>query len=250
VFVACGAMIDPVPRWLRSLGCPFANVAKPSRPLDMQRAVNWLEDTHIRALPPASRAALRTSSFPDAVDSYLRALSAPAEISWEDDCTSVLRWLTRRALLHATEDDADALAEPDDPWKGRPFPVVDSAAESDAVVTAVRDMAKAVGFDDTIRERCCAKSDEIARAVADFVEGRMRDKGATDPGDSMECNLDDLTLGFATGDEATDRVARVIRLLYVKELRALQDRSNEALATMQGVTANPRTDSRLGQVGR
>lgn len=243
-------MVDPVPRWLRSLGCPFANSVKLSRPVDMQRAVNWLEDTHIRALRPESRASLRTSSFTDAVGAYLLALSAPEGLSWEDSPGCVLRWLTRRALQHATEDDAEALAEPVDPWNGRPFPVVAGVAESEDVVAALRNMAVDVGFADFIRKKCGAGADEVARAVADIVEVALESGEEAETEKRKDMRLDELALGFSTGNERTDRVARVLRLLYVRELRALQDRSNEAVSTMQAVTANPKTDSRLGQVGR
>lgn len=243
-------MADPVQRWLRSLSCPFSNVVKTSRPVDMQRAVNWLEDSHIRALPPASRAALRTTAFPDAVAGYLEALSAPEGLSWATSPMCVVRWLTRLALQHATEDDADALAEPIDPWNGRPFPVVPGAAESEEVAAALCEMASALGLDDGIREKCGAGSDAVARAIADVVDAAVQSSDGGEASVRKVMELDDMALGFDTGSRDTDRVARTLRLLYVRELRALQDRSNEALAAMQAVTADPRTDSRLGQVGR
>ena len=39
-------------------------------------------------------------------------------------------------------------------------------------------------------------------------------------------------------------------MLYVAELRALQTHFNDVVATAQEFTANPKTDSQLGRVGR
>lgn len=62
--------------------------------------------------------------------------------------------------------------------------------------------------------------------------------------------LDELPLGFTTGDEAVDRFAKIVRVLHVRQLRELQDEINDAVARMQQVTANPKTDVKLGKVGR
>ena len=43
--------------------------------------------------------------------------------------------------------------------------------------------------------------------------------------------------------------ARVLRMLYVADLRKLQDAVNTTIVALQEFTANPKTDSRLGRVG-
>ncbi|KAL0839353.1 hypothetical protein ABMA28_016088 [Loxostege sticticalis] len=42
----------------------------------------------------------------------------------------------------------------------------------------------------------------------------------------------------------------VLKLLFVQDLRDLQTKINEALVAVQTVTADPRTDTKLGKVGR
>jgi len=59
-----------------------------------------------------------------------------------------------------------------------------------------------------------------------------------------------FALGFQTGDKQLDRGATVLRLLYIDDLRTLQTQVNEIVATLQDFTANPKTDSKLGKVGR
>ncbi|VVC88772.1 RNA transcription, translation and transport factor protein isoform X2 [Leptidea sinapis] len=42
----------------------------------------------------------------------------------------------------------------------------------------------------------------------------------------------------------------VLKLLFIQDLRELQTKINEALVSVQTVTADPRTDTKLGKVGR
>ena len=62
--------------------------------------------------------------------------------------------------------------------------------------------------------------------------------------------LDAQPLGFSTGDPPVDRGARALRWLYVRDLALLQKRVDDAIVRVQDRTANPRTDSALGKVGR
>lgn len=56
--------------------------------------------------------------------------------------------------------------------------------------------------------------------------------------------------GFDTGDSDLNEAAKILRLLYIHDLRNLQTQINETIVAVQSVTANPKTDSKLGQVGR
>jgi len=57
-------------------------------------------------------------------------------------------------------------------------------------------------------------------------------------------------LGFDTGDPVVNDAAKILRLLHIQDLRQLQTRINECIVAIQAVTANPKTDTRLGKVGR
>lgn len=57
-------------------------------------------------------------------------------------------------------------------------------------------------------------------------------------------------LGFDTGDAALDNACRILRLLHIKDLRELQTKINEIIVAVQVHTADPKTDQRLGVVGR
>ncbi|VDP07380.1 unnamed protein product [Soboliphyme baturini] len=62
-------------------------------------------------------------------------------------------------------------------------------------------------------------------------------------------NLDDFELGLDTGDKVLNQACRVLRLLHVSEVRHLQTKINEAIVAAQEITADPKTDERLGKVG-
>ena len=44
--------------------------------------------------------------------------------------------------------------------------------------------------------------------------------------------------------------AKILRLLHIQDMRTLQTKINECIVAIQAVTANPKTDTRLGKVGR
>lgn len=56
--------------------------------------------------------------------------------------------------------------------------------------------------------------------------------------------------GFETGNPLLDKASAILRMLYVADLRELQDAVNDIIVTVQDFVADPKTDSSLGQVGR
>lgn len=62
--------------------------------------------------------------------------------------------------------------------------------------------------------------------------------------------MDEQELGFDTGDPLLNKAACALRLLHINELRQLQTDINNAVVAVQTLTANPKTDERLGKVGR
>ena len=62
--------------------------------------------------------------------------------------------------------------------------------------------------------------------------------------------LEAMPLGFSTKDAQVDRAAKVLRLLFINDLRDLQTLINETIVLMQEQTADPRTEAHLGKIGR
>lgn len=70
---------------------------------------------------------------------------------------------------------------------------------------------------------------------------------------SVQANERILNLPFsskANFDPQLNRAANVLRLLYINDLRELQSQINQLLVELQSVTANPKTDTLIGKVGR
>ena len=87
-------------------------------------------------------------------------------------------------------------------------------------------------------------------AVSRLVSGRLSPSGHVRPqGEPVSLREDDK-FGFDIGDKDVSEAAKILRLLHIKELRSLQTEINECIVNIQSMTANPKTDTRLGKVGR
>ena len=61
--------------------------------------------------------------------------------------------------------------------------------------------------------------------------------------------LKEMPLGFDTGDHQLNQACKILRLLHIADLRELQTLINELVVQVQGITANPKTNTKLGKVG-
>lgn len=90
-----------------------------------------------------------------------------------------------------------------------------------------------------IEERLSQQTKVIAQKEK---KGQSYEKGDVIP-------LSKVDLGFTISDPVLNEAAKILRLLHVAELRDLQTRINEIIVAVQKLTANPKTDQRLGKVG-
>lgn len=218
-------------RRLRALGYPF--VAALDDAVSLQRVVCWAEDTVIRRWPVERRRVMRSADFEARFGEYVADLGGVL-----DGVVEGVAWVVGVAVRELYADGSARFNAVVDPWKGRCVPVVKGAVGDPAVARSVTLLLNVLGVG---VKGAVVDGARVAAGLAEGI-GRAEDRGVY--------NLDALCLGFATGDDVVDRVARVLRVLYVRELRALQNRINAAIAAMQTVTADPKTDARLGKVGR
>ncbi len=88
-------------------------------------------------------------------------------------------------------------------------------------------------------------------AVSVLIQERLVQGGSVSAEqEGVDFELKNYELGFSTDDPALDDASRILRLLHVSELRDLQTRINESIVAVQKITANPKTDQKLGKVGR
>lgn len=78
----------------------------------------------------------------------------------------------------------------------------------------------------------------------------LQNSNNLDNPNKIQLQLETINLGFDSQDKVLNNAAKILRLLHIKELRDLQTKINETIVSIQNVTANPKTDSSLGRVGR
>jgi len=62
--------------------------------------------------------------------------------------------------------------------------------------------------------------------------------------------INDFPVGFDTKDQILNQISVVIKMLYLLDFRELQNDLNTLIVLGQEYTANPRTNSAMGKVGR
>ncbi len=67
------------------------------------------------------------------------------------------------------------------------------------------------------------------------------------PGNPVQ--FDSVNFGLDIKAPNVCQAANVLRYLFIHDLRDLQTKINECLVSVQALTANPKTDTKLGKVG-
>ncbi|KAK7104114.1 hypothetical protein V1264_018883 [Littorina saxatilis] len=221
--------------------------------------VVWLEDQKIRHMKIEDRAALRDTAGPEwssAFQRYLTELNCPYADGKKE---VVVDWLLGYAVRLEYGDDAetfksvtratvDQAKRPGAP-SSNPLDNLDfESAELKAGVTSLSMLLQVPPHPDHL-EQLKAISLLISNTLS--KEALQNASTSGDPTkDSEHIPLNKTELGFEAGDYILNDAAKIVRLLHLKELRDLQSKINVAIVAVQAVTADPKTDSRLGKVGR
>lgn len=232
----------------------------------------FLEDTVIRALPVDARDGLRRGKASvdvavDALNAYGAALTpAVRELgaASADACVDAL--LERAvALKHddvvgdndQNDEDVDALERVSKRLKlSTSAEDVRAALTSEKGRRALEALAKTLGvasasdnFDNYDALDACVMLERCVEANERFVVPFSDADGAAVARNPP--SLDDVPSGVGLDDDAVvDTAVRVARLLHVNDLRRLQSDADALLVAMQEYTADPKTDSRIGRVGK
>ncbi|XP_076030086.1 RNA transcription, translation and transport factor protein [Oratosquilla oratoria] len=92
------------------------------------------------------------------------------------------------------------------------------------------------------------------QAISKMVKSRLNNEALQNPGEFVHQGkpypIFESDLGFETGDFILNNAGKALRLLHIHDLRELQTQINECIVAVQLLTANPKTDTKLGKVGR
>nr|XP_057941955.1 RNA transcription, translation and transport factor protein isoform X4 [Doryrhamphus excisus] len=218
----------------------------------LRNCIVWLEDQKIRHYKIEDRGNLRnipSSDWPKAYHKYLQDLNCPFGPS---ERAEAVDWLLGLAVRYEYGDNVNKYrnCQPPDMSGGiraASDPLVNLDSDSPdfkAGVVALANILKIPRHDDYL---------VMLKAVRILVQERLSPDAmakADQSGEGVPVALDQHILGFDTGDATLNEAAQILRLLHIEELRELQTKINEAIVAVQAVIADPKTDHRLGKVGR
>lgn len=217
-----------------------------------RNCIVWLEDQKIRHYKIEDRGNLRnilSSDWPQAYQKYLQDVTCPFGVQERQEA---LDWLLGLAVRYEYGDNVDKYknCEPHTSSKNSDknvYPLINldsSSPEFKAGVTALANILKIQRHDDYL---------VMLKAIRLLIQERLSPEAISKASQNREgipVALDKHILGFDTGDATLNEAAQILRLLHIEELRELQTKINEAIVAVQAIIADPKTDHRLGKVGR
>ncbi|MCJ8737159.1 hypothetical protein PDJAM_G00020840 [Pangasius djambal] len=220
---------------------------------EFRNFIVWLEDQKIRHYKIEDRGNLRnisSSEWPKSFEKYLRDVSCPFSV--QERCEAI-DWLLGLAVRFEYGDNVEKYrnctpaAEVNNATQKPADPLINLDSNNPdfkAGVMALADLLKIQKHDDYL---------VMLKAIRILVQERLTPDAiskASKAKEGLPVALDKHILGFDTGDATLNEAARILRLLHIEELRELQTRINEAIVAVQAIIADPKTDHRLGKVGR
>lgn len=217
-----------------------------------RNCIVWLEDQKIRHYKIEDRGNLRnilSSDWPQAYQKYLQDVTCPFGVQERQEA---LDWLLGLAVRYEYGDNVDKYKNCEPHTSSRNsdksvYPLINldsSSPEFKAGVTALANILKIQRHDDYL---------VMLKAIRLLIQERLSPEAISKASQNREgvpVALDKHILGFDTGDATLNEAAQILRLLHIEELRELQTKINEAIVAVQAIIADPKTDHRLGKVGR
>ncbi|KAM3185375.1 hypothetical protein ACTXT7_006507 [Hymenolepis weldensis] len=234
-------------RKLKFLGYPKSHSFSAQVQSDVSELLVWLEDKIIRCLPINERFRDTDSDkWQSYVESYLNKVNCPYK---SDEPQCMVDYLLNRGIEVRNNDE-----ESTEETKSSSIPHGDIFANINTESPEFREGVQKLSKLLNIPEHPDPK--QSFRAICVLIEKMLSEesiKRAKDRDNKKEIelqNAEEIFLGFDISDPQLRSAAVTLRLLYVAELRSLQDLINHAIVEVQKLTADPKTDTSQGQVGR
>lgn len=93
----------------------------------------------------------------------------------------------------------------------------------------------------TLQGICCLIEEKLNQESIQVASKQV------EPGNQVEFN--NISFGMQIQAPNLNQTANILRYLFINDLRDLQTKINECLVSVQTLTANPKTDTKLGKVG-
>ncbi|XP_070577201.1 RNA transcription, translation and transport factor protein-like [Ptychodera flava] len=215
----------------------------------------WLEDQKIRLYKIEERSSLRnvgSSEWPTAFGKFLTDLQCPVDPM---ERTAVLDWLLGHAVRLVYGEDVEKYknAKPvERSADGKPKVASDDPFQH-LDVNSPEFKSGLISLATQLNMPRHENPVVMLKAIAILIQDRLSKDAiakADKKDEGMQLQLKEVDAGFEIRDPALLEAAKVLRLLHIQDLRELQTKINETIVGVQSITANPKTDQRLGKVGR
>ncbi|XP_011881881.1 PREDICTED: UPF0568 protein C14orf166 homolog [Vollenhovia emeryi] len=245
-------------RKLRALGYLEWDKVNGNNPQHLRKVIVWLEDQKIRHYTIDDRNRLRditSQEWPSIFEKYCNDVKCPITKNELDQ----LEWFIGHAISLEFGDDhekyqrvvgskAKDKKEVQVPSIKSTNPLDNLNFDSDAFKNGVNLIARLLNVpkhsDHLITLQACSK----------LVCNKLNADAIKQPNNAINSKGKSQTKvigpGFNMGDAMLDDAAKGLSLLYIQDLRNLQTKINETIVAVQNVTANPKTDTKLGKVGK
>nr|ACO10468.1 C14orf166 [Caligus rogercresseyi] len=211
--------------------------------------ISWLEENKIKSLPNGPQGIF--SSWPKSFEDYLRGLgysessgSRESQVLW---LLSKAVKIEYKALRYQLPDPSSlSLNTDDDDMANKGNGFIDTVdLHSQELQDAVHDFASKLKMtkhpDHLLMLEACCK----------YINKCMALKNTSTKDENVLTDIESNSLGLQDiQDPVVLTAAKVLRLLHISSLRELQNNINQVIVKIQGITANPKTDTSLGKVGR
>ncbi|XP_049858216.1 RNA transcription, translation and transport factor protein isoform X1 [Schistocerca gregaria] len=218
----------------------------------------WLEDQKIRHYKIEDRKGLRDVDSPEWNNSfcqYLHDLACPVQ---SEKMTEQLEWLLSFSVRVEYADNVDKYKNQTAEKIKKPelsAPKVISSNPLDNLDFESPDFKKGVNALAQLLN-VTAHPDHLItlKAISKVVCQRLSADALENPQSVIVKGkpfpFQEADLGFDLGDYVLNQAAKILRLLYIHDVRDLQTKINECIVAVQSITANPKTDTKLGKVGK
>ncbi|CAF3889099.1 unnamed protein product [Rotaria magnacalcarata] len=220
-----------------------------------RQMVIWLEDMKIRLYSIDGRQSLRNIQNPqweEALYKYLQDLKFSYDNDVIKDRVALSDWFIGMAVRFEYGDDVEK-------YKQIPSNKINNQQKPDSVNQSENPLEK---IDYTSEEfksgmlKLCEllqiptkfnDTAAILRAVSKIITTKLS-KEAIDKiqikeqASGVDFSIEQMPLGFDAGDKIINEAAKILRLLYIQDLRTLQTKINETIVNVQSLVADPRTD--------
>jgi len=247
-------------RKLRALNYPGWNTFDITNISHVHALVAWLEDCKIRCYPVTDRTPLRTfnEEWDVVLRKYLQDVEFPHKIGNTIDWTVVVNGLLAHAIALEYEDNVDKYnaqaKQQGEAQQTKKIPIDTTDYNSAQFKVALLTLSHTIHI--PMHEDLVTLLNAIRKAVKDHLShvglASQKENQTGERALHMDTSISEekFPLGFNTGESSLNKASTIFRLLYIKDLRELQTEINNLIVAVQAFTANPKTNTALGKVGR